>query len=69
MYIGNGTCTSATALEYATRMKYHDVVAVLQEAGAGAEEGSDDAMVCRNASSSESQEYSTSLSQGVDKYF
>ena len=31
VYIGNGETASQTALEYATRMKYQDVVAVLQE--------------------------------------
>ena len=38
VYIGNGKTASQTALEYATRKEYHDVVAVLREA-AGIEEG------------------------------
>ena len=38
VYIGNGKTTSQTPLVYATRMKYHDVVAVLQEvAGDGSD--------------------------------
>ena len=40
VYIGNGETASQTALEYAARMKYHDVVAVLREvAGERVEEG------------------------------
>ena len=31
VFIGNGEAASQTALEYAARMKYQDVVAVLQE--------------------------------------
>ena len=31
VYIGNGETASQTALEYATRMKYQDVIAVLRK--------------------------------------